>query len=237
MRKRVGLLAAVSIVLVFSVFSVFPLPVRAVELFPRYEPRGEIVGACERYAVGETVVLLSSESGKYYLVRGRDGERHQVPWDAVLPLPPAAPALPAVTAEDIADFASRKNLSTRTGILLWVDLWRTAVYVLEYGDEGYTLLRRLPCSVGDAAHPTPRGVFEIQYKCACIGKENAYLCKYALCFSGDYMFHSVLYDWSGKTLIDDRLSSRISHGCLRLCPEDIRWLYDTVPVGSAVYIR
>jgi lipoprotein-anchoring transpeptidase ErfK/SrfK len=51
------------------------------------------------------------------------------------------------------------------------------------------------------------------------------------------MFHSVLFDWAGNEIIDGRLGTRASHGCIRLRFEDSKWLYETVPIGTTVFIQ
>ena len=186
---------------------------------------------------GERVKILEAEDKKYFLVLGKGGIRKRVDWDALAPLPKKERALDKVDKKTVAYFAGAMGMRSRTDYLLWTDLSRLQTYVLEYGDEGWQVLKTLPSSVGDGWHPTPSGRYEVGYKCASIGKENLYLCRNALCFYGSYMYHSVLYDWSGESLIDARLGERISHGCIRLSPEDSRWLYEKIPIGTAVFIR
>lgn len=199
-------------------------------LFPAYAAKGVLTES------GESVTICEAEHEKYYIISSR-GARRRVAWDAVTPLPAPAPRTDRPSGETVAYFAGAVGLQSKTDFLLWTDLSRCLTYVLEYGDEGWHLIKTLSCSVGDAAHPTPRGRYEVDYKCTCIGKEGHYLCRYALCFYGSYMFHSVLYDFSGEKIIDERLGARISHGCVRLSPTDSKWLYATIPVGTAVFIN
>lgn len=228
--------------LVFAVLFIFlAVPVAGEEsvdaLFPPYIYEGVLKETAAGIAAGTQVRLYEAESGKHYVVGGLRGDgRVRVPWDAIEPYVRGATALPSVGAREIAQYAG-EHLSSKTDFLLWVDLSRTRLYVLEYADEGWGLIRSLPCAVGDCAHPTPSGLFEICYKSASIGKEGLYLCRYALCFYGGYMFHSVLFDWAGNEVIDGRMEMRISHGCVRLSHEDSRWLYESIPIGTAVFIR
>ena len=232
--KRVCLLLSIFLL-------VLTLPVSGEEnvdaLFPAYVYEGVLREGAAGIAAGTRVRLYEAESGKHYVVGGlRGGGRVRVPWDAIEPVVRGASSLPAVSAREIELYAGA-HLSSKTDYLLWVDLSRTRLYVLEYADEGWQLLRSLPCAVGDAAHPTPSGRFEVCYKSASIGKEGLYLCRYALCFYGGYMFHSVLFDWAGNEIIDGRMEMRISHGCVRLSHEDSRWIYKSIPIGTAVFIR
>jgi L,D-transpeptidase YbiS len=52
--------------------------------------------------------------------------------------------------------------------------------------------------------------------------------EYALYFARDFMIHGTLYEIN--------LGKDITHGCVRLGAEDLRYLYDTVEVGWPVYI-
>lgn len=235
-RRAIGFIFSFILVL-----SVFPIRAHAQEstdaLFPAYIYEGILKEEAAGIAAGTRVRLYEAESGKHYVVGGRlGGGRVRVPWDAIEPVSKGVPYLPPVKEEEIALYAGQ-HLSSKTGFLLWVDLSRTRLYLLEYADEGWQVLRTLPCAVGDYAHPTPSGRFEICYKSASIGKEDLYLCRYALCFYGGYMFHSVLFDWAGSEVIDGRMGMRISHGCIRLCHEDSRFLYENIPIGTTVFIR
>ena len=216
-------------------FLFFPQRVGAVEAFPTFRYEGVLNYAVGTLAAGERVRLYEAEDEKHYIVGDAHG-KIKVPWDAITPLTPRTPALSTVTSEDICAYAGEHFRST-TDFLLWVDLSRLRLYVLEYADEGWGLLRSLPCSAGDGAHPTPSGRFAVSYKCASIGKENKYLCRYALCFYGGYMIHSTLFDWAGTEALDSRLGERISHGCVRVSREDSLWLYRSIPIGTAVVVR
>ena len=233
--RRFGLLFALILIL-------WQMPTGAVaeanveRFFPLYIYEGTLKQDAEGLVSGTRVRLYEAESEKYYLVGGSKGMRVRVPWEVIDPISKSEPVLPSVDAEKIALYAG-EHLSSKTDYILWVDLSRIRLYVLEYADEGWQVIRSLPCTVGDAAHPTPSGRFEISYKCASIGKESLYLCRYALCFYGGYMFHSVLFDWGGSEIIDGRMGMRISHGCVRLRQEDSRWLYESIPIGSTVFIR
>lgn len=188
-------------------------------------------------ATGEQVKILEAEHQKHFVIVGKNGIRRQVAWSELLPKTTYPKEISAVDEKTVAYFAGAMGMKSKTDYLLWTDLSRFQTYVLEYGDEGWHVLKTLPCSLGDNAHPTPSGTYEVDYKCTSIGKENLYLCRHALCFYGSYMYHSVLYDWGGSHLIDARLGERISHGCIRLSPADSQWLYTKIPIGTTVFIR
>ena len=58
--------------------------------------------------------------------------------------------------------------------------------------------------------------------------ESGTLGKYALYLEDGYMIHGTLYT---------RLLGRsVTHGCIRLGPEDLQAVWDAVPIGTSVYI-
>ena len=127
--------------------------------------------------------------------------------------------------------------------------------------KGREVIRRGICSTGSYVllksqdnrewlFKTPRGMFHVQQKLvnpiwrmpdwAFIeeGKpvpkdpgeriEYGTLGEYALYLEDGYMIHGTLYE---------RLLGRsVTHGCIRLGPEDLQAVWDAVPVGSSVYI-
>jgi L,D-transpeptidase ErfK/SrfK len=54
-------------------------------------------------------------------------------------------------------------------------------------------------------------------------------------FYGGYALHSTLRAWGGG-LYDDSVGVQNSHGCVRLHPTDIDWLYSIIPIGTKVYV-
>lgn len=55
-----------------------------------------------------------------------------------------------------------------------------------------------------------------------------------------YLFHSVPYREEGdiRSLTGnyDKLGTNASHGCIRLCLRDAKWIYDNIPNGTQVHI-
>ena len=177
------------------------------------------------------VKLLSAESNVSYRIRYPSGSEAVVGWDAVAPLAPDPPTLPPPTAEQTVAFLKGEIGDPLPAWVFFVDLTRLTVTALENGE----VIRAMPCSVGDAAHPTPRGRYETDYKTEFMGKEGVYLCRWGVHYHGGYLLHSVLYTWRGDEILDGELSARISHGCVRLSPEDSRWIYETAPLGAVVF--
>ena len=179
------------------------------------------------------VELLSAESNVSYRVRYPSGSEATVAWDKIEPLAPTVPELPPPTEGEVLAYLKGELGEPLPAFVLFVDLSRLTVTAAERGE----VLRVMPCTVGDAGHPTPRGKYEVDYKTEFMGKEGAYLCRWGVHYFGGYLFHSVLYTWRGDGILDGELSARLSHGCVRLSPEDSRWVYETAPLGAVVWVN
>jgi L,D-transpeptidase YbiS len=145
-----------------------------------------------------------------------------------------------------------------TGTYVVVDQTQNRLYIMN--DD--KIVRTSVCSAGSGmvlksssgskkwVFDTPRGVFKVRNKIsnpiwkkpdwafAEEGKtlptnpedrfESGTLGKYALYLEDGYMIHGTLYT---------RLLGRsVTHGCIRLGPEDLQAVWDAVPIGSSVYI-
>jgi len=54
-------------------------------------------------------------------------------------------------------------------------------------------------------------------------------------FYKGYALHSTLIGYNG-TPYDNRVGVKISHGCVRMCPEDINWLAKNIPLYTRVLV-
>ncbi len=205
-------------------------PVDLARLFPPFEQPGVLL---LEGGGRVSVTLLSAESNVSYRVRYPSGSEAVVGWDRIAPLAPDPPIPPTPTAGETVAFLKGELGDPLPAWIFFVDLTRLTVTALENGE----VIRVMPCSVGDAAHPTPRGRYETDYKTEFMGKEGVYLCRWGVHYYGGYLLHSVLYTWRGDEILDGELSARISHGCVRLSPEDSRWIYETAPLGAVVLVN
>ena len=66
---------------------------------------------------------------------------------------------------------------------------------------------------------------------------SGYTCWYWTQWSGNYLFHSVLYNPGSMTSVQDgRLGIAASHGCIRLSLANARWIYQNIPRGTKVVV-
>jgi L,D-transpeptidase YbiS len=172
--------------------------------------------------------------------------------------PAAARKLQAKLAAQNKQYAAALEKLAPMGTYVVVDQTQNRLYIMN--DD--KIVRTSVCSAGSGmvlkaagsskkwVFDTPRGVFKVRNKIsnpiwkkpdwafAEEGKtlptnpadrfESGTLGKYALYLEDGYMIHGTLYT---------RLLGRsVTHGCIRLGPEDLQAVWDAVPVGSSVYI-
>lgn len=172
--------------------------------------------------------------------------------------PGAARKLLAKLVTQNKQYATALDKLAPSGTYLVVDQTQNRLYIMN--DD--KIVRTAVCSAGSGmvlkasgsskkwVFDTPRGVFKVRNKIsnpiwkkpdwafAEEGKtlptnpadrfESGTLGKYALYLEDGYMIHGTLYT---------RLLGRsVTHGCIRLGPEDLQAVWDAVPLGSSVYI-
>ena len=127
--------------------------------------------------------------------------------------------------------------SSATKWLILVDTKRCKVGVF-YGSKGnWNLQRMMDCAPGKSSTPTKKGRFTVGSKGYYFDSGSA-RCFYFSQFSGNYLFHSVLYSQtsSPKYVTDGTMGRPASHGCVRLQLSNAKWIYNNVPRGSKVYV-
>ena len=129
-------------------------------------------------------------------------------------------------------------------IMAYVKRSKSRVYVYGWDGSGYNEeLKVFRCSCGKPSTPTLKGTYY------CIGpisewyymqSSNVWV-KYAFQIKGNYFFHSVLFSHKGNKYPTStsvrNLGSNVSHGCIRLAVDDIKWLYEHGTVGMKVVIE
>lgn len=132
------------------------------------------------------------------------------------------------------EFANSKNLTSRTNYLIWIDKSDFRVTVFVGSKNNWRAISSYPCSIGAVATPTITGEFEY-YSRETRWSYPGYYCGPIMRFYGGYALHSTLIRYDG-TDYDPRLEMMISHGCIRMHPSDIQYLWDTIPLYTRVYV-
>lgn len=132
------------------------------------------------------------------------------------------------------NFINRQGIISKTNYLLWVSKPNFTVTVFTKTNEGWKAIKDMPCSIGAPRTPTVVGQFEYFSKEKQWSYPGYYVAPIMRFYSG-YAFHSTLIRYDG-TPYDSRVGKQISHGCVRMRPEDINWMADTIPLYTKVYI-
>jgi len=212
---------------------------RLSKLFTPYRVVGVIKGDIGSFKKGEKVVIWRAEKRQHYVIQTQEGKKIMLPCELIEVEGDTGVCNQQVKPEDIEDYLTIKGLKSKTNYILWTDIHRQRIYVLTGAQEGWKLQKTFVCSSGKNTHPTPTGIFELQYTIPYFGVQRNFRCKNAVVFFKDYMFHSILFDSTGKYVKEGKyqLGYRVSHGCVRLSEEDSAWIYRHVPLGTTVWIE
>ena len=121
-----------------------------------------------------------------------------------------------------------------TGYLIAVDKSTCQVGIFKGSKYNWKNIMTWSCTIGTSSTPTPSGNFAVGDKGVYFNSGN-YRCHYYTQFTGNYLFHSVLYYKNGK-IADGRLGMRLSHGCIRLDYNNAKWIYYNIPRNTSVII-
>ena len=143
---------------------------------------------------------------------------------------------PSVDAPGVTD----PDRKTKYYIVVHIGSQSVAVYGKDKNDKYNQLKQCFTCSTGTEGHDTPTGSFTItkRYRWRLLVGDvyGQYSCR----FAKSYLFHSVPYKKQKASTLDnaeyDKLGSPASHGCVRLCVRDCKWIYDNCEDGTQVYI-
>lgn len=123
---------------------------------------------------------------------------------------------------------------------LLVDLSEQKLYVKLDGD----VIREFQVSTGARATPTPKGEYSIKLKqdVRVGGKAPHYIMPKFMWFrDGGYGFHALpsLRTDGGKfwTEAREHIGIPVSHGCIRLLPEDADFTYEFADIGTTVMVQ
>lgn len=140
-----------------------------------------------------------------------------------------------VSASDQEKFVNSNGFSSSTAYFIWIDLPHQHVYIFNGSKSSWKLIKSFICSSGKPSTPTVKGYFTVGNKGSYFIADGGAMCKYYTQISGNYLFHSVLFDRQGKNIIDYTLGVPVSHGCVRLAPENAKYIYDNIPRGTTIW--
>ena len=142
------------------------------------------------------------------------------------------------TNEEKQVFVNAKGYTSETDTLVWVNLKHQMVNVFKNKDGKWHIEGALPCASGANDSPTPTDIYTYSYYLPSGWTTSTYTVKPVLYIntSRGIAFHSVLYYPGTITVSDGTIGKTVSHGCIRMLTDGIRWMANNVPVGSTVVV-
>lgn len=134
------------------------------------------------------------------------------------------------------NFVNSNNFFSSSKYFIWVDTKNFKVNIFEGYNKNWKLIKSYLCTIGKPSTPTPKGDFKIGVKGLYFGVEKGYKCWYYTQITGEYLFHSIIYNLNG-TVRDGRLGMALSNGCVRLQLENAKWIWDNIPKGTSIHIN
>lgn len=130
----------------------------------------------------------------------------------------------------------RMSLSSATDYMIIVDTSINATCIYKKHEGKWAVYKYFRCTTGAPNTPTVKGEYTVGIKGVSFSGAN-YTCWYYTQISGNYLFHSVLYQRDSLTsFVDARIGMNLSHGCVRLPIEKSKWIYDNIPTSTKVFI-
>lgn len=130
---------------------------------------------------------------------------------------------------------STQSISNTNNFIL-VNLSEQRVYIFYGTNHNWKLINTFSCASGRPETPTIQGHFLVGVKGLYFKSGETVYCKYFTQISGNYLFHSILFDKNGNVL-DSSLGAVASHGCIRLALQNAKYIFDNIPIGSGIWIK
>ncbi len=131
-------------------------------------------------------------------------------------------------------FVNDRGITSDTDYLIWVSKanFKVNVFCVDKGKWKY--VKDIDCSIGAKNTPTVTGEF-VYHQQQPRWQYDGYYVGPIMRFYRGYAIHTTLINNNG-TDRDARVGKMISHGCVRVRPNDMQWLIDYVPLNTKVYV-
>jgi len=136
--------------------------------------------------------------------------------------------------EIIQSELNSKEINSDTDYFIAVSKSQRQVYIYHMENNSWVNIKVFTCNIGSPDSPTIEGNFYSGLRGKNLKIDETYV-KYFTQISGNYLFHSLIYDEDGE-IIDGRLGEAVSHGCVRLSLEDAKYMYYNIPARTGIKI-
>lgn len=155
------------------------------------------------------------------------------------------------SGESAADLRKKMAYANTSGSVSWIDLNAEKSIHVDLSEQklhvrlGDLSIREFRVSTGAAATPTPKGETKLILKQEVrVGAKPPHyiMPKYMMFRAGGYGFHSLPSLGRANsgvfwTEARSHIGIPVSHGCIRLLPEDAEWLFSFSDIGTKVVIE
>ena len=131
-------------------------------------------------------------------------------------------------------YVNSADLESETDYLIWVSKNDFKVRLYKGSKNNWDFVKEYTCAIGKDSTPTCTGTYKYYSK----EKQWSYSSYYVgpiMRFNGGYAIHSTLIKYNGVPY-DNRVGMKLSHGCVRLQPQDINDLIGIVPLQTTIHI-
>ena len=130
------------------------------------------------------------------------------------------------------------NESSPTQYIILVDRSAHRVGIFKGSKNNWQDAQYYKCCVGKPSTPTVSGTYYVGSRGKYFDTGSRGRCWYYTQITGNYLFHSVIYDRQStpKNIIDNSMDAAVSHGCVRLDIDHAKWIYDNIPKNTKIII-
>ena len=125
-------------------------------------------------------------------------------------------------------------------IVVYTGSQSAVVYGKDNSGAYNVIIKAFTVSTGKSSTPTRKGMYKIRAKYRWRLLMGPCYGQYSSSIGSSYLFHSVPYDKQRPdTLYNasyNNLGKAVSHGCIRMCVRDCKWIYDNCPIGTQVHV-
>lgn len=126
------------------------------------------------------------------------------------------------------------SLESDTDCLIWISKADFSLRLFKKSGSGWIFQKEFTCAIGAPETPTCEGTYKF-YERVSQWRYDTYYVGPIMRFNGGYAIHSTLINYDG-TPRDNRVGVKISHGCVRLRPDDINYLHKVIPLYTTIYV-
>lgn len=146
----------------------------------------------------------------------------------------------AVDPKNNARGVKNPDYKSKYYIVVYTGSQSTVVYGKDSTGAYNVIYQCFTCSTGKSSSPTKAGMYKVKSKYRWRLLVGNVYGQYSSGIGNNYLFHSVPYNKKTASSLDNaeynKLGSPASHGCIRLCVRDSKWIYDNVPIGTQVNV-